>query len=191
MTTAGASSRISEIYAGPLFELAAEAELVDAVKTDLDMIAELLAGESSLGLFLSSPYFPEDEKADLLGKVLSEKLNNLTLDFLLAVLRHNRMRFLADIIDRYDQLRDSYRGCHPVAVTVSKPLSEDQQRKLSADLAGALRCQVRLEQSVDPSILGGVSIRYADRVVDNSVKARLTRAVHEITNRRKGAEDKR
>jgi F-type H+-transporting ATPase subunit delta len=75
-----------------------------------------------------------------------------------------------------------------VKVTVSKPLNEGEVERLSADIASAINKKVKLELAVDPSIIGGITIRYGDKMVDNTVRSRLQQAVKTIIEqgRRRG-----
>jgi F-type H+-transporting ATPase subunit delta len=45
--------------------------------------------------------------------------------------------------------------------------------RLRAQLASKLGREVRLQVQVDPGVLGGLTIRYGDRLVDVSVASRL------------------
>ena len=94
---------------------------------------------------------------------------------------HNRGRFLPEIIDRYTQLYRARCGYRTVTAVVARPLREDQRAKLSQDLAEAMHAKVDLDVRVDPSILGGVVLRYGDKMLDNSIRGRLSRTVSRIT----------
>jgi F-type H+-transporting ATPase subunit delta len=178
----GTAAQIAGTYAQSLLELAEQSGIIDAVETDLETVATLLAEERSFQAFLASPYFAEQTKRDLIRKVLSGRLNQITLNFLSVVIDHDRAGLLPEIIDRYEQLYRAYRGYQTVTAVVASPLREDQKARLSQDLASAMNTRVDLEVRVDPSILGGVIFRYGDRMVDNSVRGRLVRTVEQITH---------
>ena len=57
--------------------------------------------------------------------------------------------------------------------TKLRPLSGEQLEKLAGKLRGKLNSEVRLNNSVEPELIGGVVIRAGDLVIDNSVKTRL------------------
>jgi F-type H+-transporting ATPase subunit delta len=70
-------------------------------------------------------------------------------------------------------LVDSHRGIVSVQVRSAVPLTEEEKERLSEVLARSLRKQVRLETSVDSSLIGGVVLRIGDRLLDGSVKGQL------------------
>ena len=64
-----------------------------------------------------------------------------------------------------------------MTVTVAQPISQQRQERLSADLADVLNGPIRMNVEVDPAIVGGVFIRCGDRIIDNTLRGRLTAAM--------------
>jgi F-type H+-transporting ATPase subunit delta len=178
----GTATRLADIYARSLLDLAKESRIVDAVAADLEVIANLLAQQPELEAFLASPYFAEQTKRDLIRGTFTGKLNRLTVDFLSVMIDHNRGELLPRILERFRQLYRAYQGYEAVSVTVARKLSEEQVQKLARDLAEAMRAKIDLEVQVDPSLLGGIIIRHGDKLLDNSVRGRLTRTVSQVAN---------
>jgi F-type H+-transporting ATPase subunit delta len=178
--------RLRESYANTLFELAGENQAIDAVKEDLETVAGIIKGENDLVKFLTSPYFSRQCKEQLVMTALSPRISELTMHFLMVLIKHNRVGLLPEIIFRYGQLWDAGRGCYPVNVTVSRPLEQGEAEKLTADMEAALGGAVRLELAVNPDILGGAVIRCGDKVIDNSLRHRLGTAVKTILSHVKG-----
>jgi F-type H+-transporting ATPase subunit delta len=178
----GTAARVADIYAQTLLDLAQQAETVGPVAADLDTLSTLLTQNPSFGAFLASPYFDEDTKKDLLRKVWANRVQRLTLNFLLVMIDHGRGALLPLIVNRFTQLYRRYQGYETVEVTVAKPLDGPQREKLLRDLAEALQMKVDLDVHVDPAILGGVVIRYNENMLDNSVRGRLARTINQLTN---------
>jgi F-type H+-transporting ATPase subunit delta len=178
----GTAARLADIYAHSLLDLAQEARIVELIAGDLETVAMLLARQPELEAFLASPYFAEQTKRNLIRSVLTGQLHALTVNFLSVMIEHNRGALLPQILGRYRQLYRAYQGYEAVSVTVAQSPSEDQLRKLTQDLAEAMRAKIDLEVLVDPSILGGVIIRHSDKMLDNSVRGRLVRTVGRIAN---------
>jgi F-type H+-transporting ATPase subunit delta len=55
-------------------------------------------------------------------------------------------------------------------------LSADQQMKLVAALTKQMGKDVHVNIEIDPKVLGGISIRYADDVIDGTMVNRLAEA---------------
>ncbi len=186
MRSTDISVRIGEIYALPLFELATESDCVETVEQDLSGFMEVLQAESKFDRFLASPQFVTEDKCSLLKTLFSKGLHELTLRFLLVVIRHGRAVFFPDIVACYHAHFRALAGRTTVQVTVAKPLADGEQQSLTKDLSQALDARVDLDVIHDPSILGGTILRYDGQMVDNSVKGRLRQAVSTIMNQRKG-----
>ncbi|OHB65951.1 MAG: ATP synthase F1 subunit delta [Planctomycetes bacterium RBG_13_62_9] len=182
---AATAARIADIYARTLMDLAQESGMVEAVSDDLEAISSVLAQELDLQPFLASPYFAEETRRDLMRRVFSGKVNQLTLHFVLVMVEHDRGGLLSRSIDRFRRLYRAYQGYEPVTATVAQGLSDEQTNKLARDLAEAMKIKIDLDVQVDPSLLGGIVIRHGDKLLDNSIRGRLTRTVSRITSTEK------
>lgn len=182
---------LAEIYGRAFFELAEHSRMVNVIKDDLDVVQDISVQEKDFRVFMASPYFSSGYKEQMVQKIFSGKLNDLTIDFLRAVIRHNRMVFLPQIVNRYNELWEAHHGYKIVQVTVSDAMSSQETERLSADMAQAMKNKVKLQIGVNPSIMGGIIIRYGDRVIDNSIRGRLRRAIGAIMSRprRRGKAD--
>ncbi len=178
----GTAARVADIYARTLLDLAVEFGALDTVAADLDAVASLLTQVPDFQAFLGSPYFAEQTRQDLVRQVLAGKLHRLTLNFLLVMIEHDRGALLPRIIERFQRLYREHQGYRTVHVTVARTISAEQMEKLAHELAEALKTKVDLDVHVDPSILGGIIIRYDEEMLDNSVRGRLARTVHQLTN---------
>lgn len=74
------------------------------------------------------------------------------------------------------QFVDMVRGSGPRAavVTSAVQLSQQQQNAILQQLRGKYGAALDVSFEVDPSILGGLIVKVGDRVLDDSVRSRLT-----------------
>lgn len=90
------------------------------------------------------------------------------------LLEYNRFEYLIDIIDYFNNLYDEKKSIASGTVTTAVKLDDDQLKRLGDSYANKYNLKaVRLENKVDPSILGGVILQVKDRVIDGSVKTQL------------------
>ena len=171
---------LREKYAQVLYELACESRSTDAAKDDLELLADITKSEKDFIRFMDSPYFTRSCKVEAVNKVLAGKISELTMNFLMVLIRHNRIRLLPEIIARYGQIWDENNGYLPVKVTVSRPLDKAETEELAASIGAAVGSIARLEVKVNPDIIGGAVIRYGDRVIDNTIRGRLQTALKTI-----------
>ena len=82
--------------------------------------------------------------------------------------------------DQFDAVAESFfelvRGSGPrdAEVTSAVPLEQTQQNAVLQQLRGKYGPALDVKFVVDESILGGLIVRVGDRVLDNSVRNRLT-----------------
>ncbi|HDS83650.1 MAG TPA: ATP synthase F1 subunit delta [Phycisphaerales bacterium] len=176
---------IHEIYSDVLFELAQDAGRVGPVLDDLEAVAKVFEAEPEFLTLLTVGQLKEEEKNAVLRRVFGGRINELTLDFLCVLARRNRLNYLFGIHDRYLTLMDQSQDIQHLEVTLAAAPDDRQIEKIKQDLKEAVGTEVKLSVQVDPDILGGIIIRKGDRVIDNSVRSLLDRAVKAVISRSK------
>ena len=171
---------VRDIYCEVLFELAEESARIDTVMSDLSDVATVLAGEPEFVRLLTSPAVTGQQKAEIIRRVFDGRVDELTLDFICILARRNRFRLLGLITDRYESLVDSHYGRKLVEVTLAARPDEGRIEKLNADIAEAVKSNVKLDIRIVPEIIGGIVIRTEDRVIDNSVRTALAAAAQQV-----------
>jgi F-type H+-transporting ATPase subunit delta len=183
MNATETATRFGDIYAGTLFELADESHQVDPIMDDLAVIEKVLQENPEFAAMLGSPWFDLEYKSGLLAKLFTGRATDLTLDFLMVATLHDRLMYLPQMVVKYRQLWEARQGLQTVRATVSAQESAAKVQQLSEEIAAILRSKVKLEVLVDPSIMGGMVLRYEDKVIDNSVRTRLHCAMATIMKR--------
>ena len=165
---------IARNYAEALFEIAARsgqaeryADLIDAVAAAVETIPRVKA-------VLMSPRVPKSEKAKVLGAALKETPREFVL-WLQAVVKRGRQGILSEIAVEYGALLDHQLKRVRASVTLARQPDEKLKRVIEENLTRQLDKQVIAAYLVDSEILGGAIIRVGDRVLDGSVRRRLTK----------------
>ena len=95
----------------------------------------------------------------------------------------NREEYLASIYETYCAYADEVRNIAFADVVSAYPLTEEQETALSAQLAKLSGKTVKLNVSVDESLLAGLKVTFGDKVYDGTVGARLAgmkNKLHEV-----------
>ncbi len=165
---------LSGRYATALFDLATEANSLDAVSDSLATLKDALAQSEDLKTLVSSPMVTRKAAAAGVAAVSTAlKLDSLTANFLGVLAANRRLSVLAAIIRDFNALAAARRGEISARVTAAHPLTADQQKALSAKLKSGLGRDVALDITIDPAILGGLVVRVGSRMIDSSLKTRL------------------
>jgi F-type H+-transporting ATPase subunit delta len=65
-------------------------------------------------------------------------------------------------------------------VKVAAPINQDQQTRLVTALTSKVGQPVRINIEIDPNVIGGVSVKFADEIVDGSISNRLAGAARAL-----------
>lgn len=166
-------STIARSYAGALFELGERHGQLDQFGAALDLVAATLEAEPRLRLFLATPKVEPSEKKRVLTEALQGKIPPLVLNFLLVVVDKRRQRILPQMAKEYRTLLDERLGRLHAEVTIAREPDERMELEITNELSQRLGKTVIPSIHVDPGILGGIIVRYGDRVLDGSLKRRL------------------
>ena len=169
-------SGLASRYAKALFELADEAKALDAVADDLRSLKALIAGSDDLRRLLRSPVLSRDEQGRAIAAIL-EKIgaSALTQRFAGVVATNRRLFVLPGMIDAYLAELASRRGEMTAEVTAATPLSDAQTKALVDQLKKAVGAKVSVDVSVDPSLLGGLVVKVGSRMIDFSLRTKLSK----------------
>lgn len=162
-------------YAQALFELADQANALDAAEADLKTLVAVHRQSADLRRLLEAPGYGADDKARGLEAVAAAAgVNPLTRKFLGLLARNRRASALPAVATAFAQLAAERRGTVNAQVTSAVPLSETQLAAVVAELSRTLGGKTpELETRVDPAILGGLKVRVGSRLYDASLKSRL------------------
>jgi F-type H+-transporting ATPase subunit delta len=123
---------------------------------------------------LMSPRVPKAEKARFLGGALRDAPREFVL-FLQALVKRGRQQILRPIATEYLNLLDQKLDRVRAGVTVARTPDEKLKRAIQEALSRQLGKQVIPSFTVDPEILGGTIVRVGDRVLDGSLRRRMTK----------------
>jgi F-type H+-transporting ATPase subunit delta len=102
-----------------------------------------------------------------------EGLNPLVMNLALLLVSRGRLRLLAGIAQEYGRLVDEHEGLAYAAVTAAVPLEPEERQKLTARLGELVGKKISVSEAVEPSIIGGLSIRVGDKLIDGSTKSKF------------------
>ncbi len=165
-------------YATALFELALEANALDAVRTDLDRFDALMAESADLARVVRSPVFSEEQVRALSAVLDLAGLRGLSAQFLLTVASNRRLFAVRDIIKAYRGLVARHRGEVAAQVTLAAPPSERHLSAIKEVLNSVTGKDVQIDVKVDPSIIGGLVVKLGSRMVDSSLRTKLNMMKH-------------
>jgi F-type H+-transporting ATPase subunit delta len=162
-------------YAEAAFDLARREDALDGWAADL-RVSGGIAGDERVESILDNPAIPLEQREAAIGAALEGRVREPVRRLATLLLRRNRGSILPAVSREFDRLLDRERGIVNAVVTSAAPLSEadlDVVRRRVATMG--VGSTVELEQRVDESLIGGLTVRVGDRLIDASVRGRLER----------------
>jgi F-type H+-transporting ATPase subunit delta len=164
---------VARNYAEALVALAEKANDPAGWGAMITDVAAAVGREPTLRRFLESPRVSATEKNAVLAKAFQDRLPRLLVRFLQLLVHNRRQMLIPQIAREYMSLLDEVEGRVHAEVTVAHAPGADEERALAAQLSRAIGKTVVPHLTVDPSILGGIVVRYGDTLMDGSVRRRL------------------
>ena len=171
---------IARNYAEALFELASRTGKPDRYADLVDAVAAAVETTPKVKAVLMSPRVPKAAKAQFLGEALKEAPREFVL-WLQAVVKRGRQQILSEIALEYQALLDQKLNRVRASVTLARKADEKLKALIEERLSRQLDKQVIAAYLIDPEILGGTIIRVGDRVLDGSVRRRVTKLRRQLT----------
>ena len=166
-------------YANALFELALEEHAIDAVKADLDRFDALIAESPDLQRLVRSPVFTAEEQGKALSAVLAKaEITGLAANFLKLVAANRRLFASPAMIKAFKTLVARHKGEVTAQVTVAEALNDKHLAALKDALKTVTGLDVGLDVTVDPAIIGGLTVKLGSRMVDSSLRTKLNTIKH-------------
>jgi len=164
-------TRASLRYAKALFETAKKQTAVNDVLKDLELLKSIINQKAEFFDIIHNPTIKRNTKEELFLKIFKNKIQDLTVQFLLLLLKKGRESILQQAIDHYIDLEMENRGALLAELISVKPISEATKNAIKTKISATRK--VQLIEKIDESILGGFIINIGDSQYDASVRKKI------------------
>ncbi|MDG4795880.1 F0F1 ATP synthase subunit delta [Micromonospora sp. WMMD1082] len=166
-----------------LLASADRADELGEVEDELFRFGQVVAADPQLSNALSDPIAPTAQRAELVGMLLADKARPVTVRLVEAALAGFGGRSFSAALTRLVELAAERRDRQVAYVTVAAPLTEDEERRLGDQLSAIYGRAVALKLTVDPTILGGASVRVGSDLYDGTILRRLNETRNALAKR--------
>jgi F-type H+-transporting ATPase subunit delta len=150
---------------------------LDRVEDEIFTAATAFAGSTELRKAVTSD--ATNAKAALVAEVL-KNASSSTVKLVSQMVNAWRGRSIEAAFADYQWALAARRNRVIALVRVATPLTQAQQDRLATSLTSKVGQPVRINIEIDPSVIGGVSVKFADEIVDGSVSNRLAGAARAL-----------
>jgi F-type H+-transporting ATPase subunit delta len=159
-------------YARAIFELAQDTGEQEVWETRLRLLREICAMDEVRQVLLD-PSVSTARRMEAAEALRMPELGEPGMNLLRLLVEARRIGSVDAIADEFEIMADEAAGRVRALVTTAVELEDGDRSHLGEELSQQLGREVRLQARVDPSVLGGLVLRYGDHVIDGSVRTRL------------------
>ncbi|WP_256759191.1 F0F1 ATP synthase subunit delta [Cohnella sp. WQ 127256] len=166
---------VAKRYAKALFQLAQQKGLVAETEDQLRLIANVVESNAEVRAFLTAPNITLEIKKRVLNQAFGAQASPIVLNSVSLLVERGREGEIGAVLAAYLQVAGDVLGRSDANVISPKPLSEEEKTKLSEKFGALLGKKIRVTNTVDPELLGGLTVRIGDTLYDGSLKGKLER----------------
>lgn len=145
------------------------------VQEELHTFAAAVEANAELGDVLRTRTYPLAARRELVAGLVAGKVHPIT-SALLDRATAARVRTLPHTVDSYLDIAARLASEQIADVTVARPLDDVRLVRLRRALEAHVGGPVALQVTVDPEVLGGMSVRIGDHIFESTVAGRLDEA---------------
>lgn len=172
---------VSKTYGDALFELALEEGRLDGFYEEASDVLAALEENKELSTLMNHPKIVKEEKLQVMENIFSGSVSKEMTGFLLLIAEKDRFNDTVSILGYFIDLVKEYKHIGSARVTTPLPLSEAERAKVEERLLSTTDYEsFEMDYRVDPGLIGGMVVRIGDRVVDSSVRTKLTELTRDL-----------
>lgn len=161
-------------YAEAAFEIARRDGTLERWLDDLRLAADVVT-QPDAARVVDNPAIPFGTRREVLGKLLEQRMTPQAYNLVLLLAKRGRLSAAPNVAAEYKQLVDRERGVVVATVASAVPLEAAELEAIGSRVREMTGAQAEIVTAVDPELIGGVTVRIGDRLIDASVRGRLER----------------
>lgn len=180
---------VSKTYGEALFEAAMESgeDRAAALSEEIRALRGILAGNPEFDTLMEHPGIPVQEKLSVLEEAFGGRLSAEMVNFLKLMVSREHYRQLDAVFDYFNERVKQQLKVGTAYVTTAIELSAAQKAAVEKRLleTGDFR-RMEMHYRTDPAVIGGMTVKIGDRVVDSTIRTRLEKMTGQLLQIRLG-----
>ncbi len=171
---ASISTGIAQRYATAVFDLAREGDSLTPLTKDVDALSAALGESAEFRSLISSPIYSREDQGKAVAAIAKKMGLTATMTNVIGLMASKRRLFvLPQMLRALREKLAEARGEVTADVATAKPLSDKQRDALAAALKATAGREVKINQTVDESLIGGLVVKLGSKMIDTSIRSKL------------------
>lgn len=167
-------TQTARLYGGSLYDLAAEEQLTDVIKEQMQQLRALFSENPDYLRLLSEPAIALEERKGLIETALGAQAERYLVNFIKILCERNLLGEYAGCCDEFTRRYNADNGIAEAIVTSAVPLSETQMIALQEKLEKISGKRISLIQKISSAVMGGLRVEIEGRQLEGTVQGRLS-----------------
>jgi F-type H+-transporting ATPase subunit delta len=172
-------SKISVRYSTALFDSAHEKNILDKVNEDMIFISEICMIPEAKEL-LHNPVIIPSKKSEIFHALLEGNVEEITLSLIDLVVKNGRESFIPAITRNFIHHTMKFKGITESSLTTAVKVNADIKKQISDLISEVFNTGVKLEEKIDPDIIGGFILKVDDNYINASIRNKLRKVRKEL-----------
>ena len=165
---------IATRYASALFGLAEEQGDLETLSKNVEILMKSVKESDDLNILISSPMYTRDEQENAITAIAQKMgLNDFVTNTLSLMASKRRLFVIPTFLAVLDDLIAASRNEVTAEVITARSLSKSQIIKLTKSLKSNFGKDIRIYESVDEGLIGGMIVKVGSRMIDTTIKSKL------------------
>ena len=165
---------VSGTYGEALFDFAKEKNTVSAMLEEVSGLQMVLKENKELSVLMNNPKVSKEEREGIVKEVFGGRISNDLLNFLILLVQKGRYAYVEEILAYFTDRVKEAEGIGTAYVTTAVELTPAKRDEIHKKLLATTSYrEIEIIYQVDPSLIGGMTVRINDRVIDSSIKTKL------------------
>ena len=169
-------------YAEAAFQVAGRDGTYEPWRDEL-LLASQVLGAPSVARVVGSKQVPFAQRDALIQRALGTSVQPQVLNLIRLFVRRDKLDLLPAVAAEFKSLLNRRQGVVQAVVTSASPLTAQEDAAVRAKVSRLAGAEVDLSARVDPALIGGLTVRIGDRLIDASVRGRLERLREDLLAR--------
>lgn len=167
-------AELAKKYAEALLQEAIDHDKADAVAQEVQELGRLMTDSLEWNKLMTSQLVSTCDREEGIKLVADRaQLSELMRHFLGVLIENGRTFIFNEIVASFARLYEEYKGILPVFVVSAQDLNDQTRQRLTGVLKNIFNKDIRLNVTVDPGLIGGLTVRTGSLMADVSVKTKL------------------
>jgi F-type H+-transporting ATPase subunit delta len=172
---ASISSGIAARYATALFGLAKDASDLKNLESNVEDLGAALDASAELRDVISSPVYSRDDQANVITAVAKKmKLMPIVSNTLALMASKRRLFVLPALVAQLRALIAEEKGEVTAEVISAKAMTKTQTDKLAKAIKSRIGKDVKIDATIDESLIGGLVVKVGSQMIDTSIRSKLS-----------------